>query len=395
MYHSRTVKMTSYREEIETIKVLRQLERTRNSDYVWTREELAKVAPHYNGSPQRFNISQHIQSCIRFAEAKRYGPSTSGSRTNIIDDDVMSLDMAIRTVFHAICPHPVRYYGANREINFEEFNVDLALWLSTVSATWITMQDTQHDNQCKCCVSFRMIATNYKEMFQRTMSEDDYLNKRVAKNAIRRWASGISSEGAKEGLESLVKIGKALMSNAEDDDVSDLSDYSSELSDAQDGEASKITHISEEQRSEMQLEREMESDTETPLPVNRKRKIATRPLDTVIELEDRGGILTLAITEVDRAVHVRIPKQSYTEIGRCEMCNLAKNFFRQLIKVRSLMATYELRTPESMIRQIRKWDRAYYKGLSMLRVTKEEKETVYITRSRKRVRANALHNDGR
>ena len=202
-----------------------------------------------------------------------------------------------------------------------------------------------------------MLATNYKEMFQRSMSDEDYFSKRVAKNAIRRWASGISSDGAKEGLASLVKIGKALLSNADDSDVSDLSDYSSELSDAQDGEASKVTHISEEQKSEMRFAQEIGLDVEESLPINRKRKIATRPLDTVSEMEDRGGVLTLAITEVDKAVHVRIPKKSYTDVGRYEICNLAKNFFRQLVKVRSLMAAYQLRAPESMARQIRKWNR--------------------------------------
>lgn len=387
--------MTSLREEQEALNVLRQLERTRGPNYIWSREEIARVAPHYGGSPRRFNISMYIKLHIaRTPALHEPEASTSGSRMNIVDDEFVSLETAVRTVFHAICPHPIRYYTNEGAIDFDKYNVDLGIWLTTVSSIWLTMQDTQHDERCKCCINFRMLATNYTEMFQRSMSKDDFLEKRVAKNSIRRWASGISSGGAKEGLASLVKIGKALLSDAQDNDVSDLSDHSSELSDAQDDETSVLTHISEEEKGEMRFLREIFPDEDQPLPTSRRRKIARRPLDTVSEMKDRDGVLTVAIPEIGKAIQVKIPRTSYTDIGRNEICDLAKIFFKQLIKVKAMMAIHQMRGRSGMLRQIRRWEKEYQNTRLLLKPMLEGTQNVYITRSQKRKRGKMLRDNG-
>lgn len=376
--------MTSRKEAEDTLATLQQLNEVRGPNYEWSREEIAEVAPYYRGSPKRFNLPLYIQLYISRTPALREEASTSQSRENIIDEDPISLDAAVRIVFHAICPHPVRYYDRRGNVNFDEFNADLGIWLTMVSSIWMNMEDTQHDDQCKCCINFRMLATNYQEMFKQTMSKDEYLDKRVAKNAIRRWASGISSDGAKEGLASLVEIGKALLSSTDNQKISDLSDYSVNPSNIHDDEASNTTAVSEEYRREQRPDQGSRPDIDKLSPTDKERESASRPLNIISEIGDRDGVLTLAIPEIDKVVQVRIPQTSYTDVRRNEICKLAKIFFQQLIKVRAIMAVFKMRGRMKAMRRALKWDRARIRNLLQMQFSADEECDVYRPPSRKR-----------
>lgn len=385
--------MSSKREAEETLKVLKELEHTRDLDYVWTRDELAQVAPYYHGSPKRFNISQYIRHFISRTRELHPEPSSSHSRFNLIDEQPMNLKTAVMELFHAICPHPARYYDENGAIDFVEFQSDLGIWLTTITATWRSMQNTDHDSDCECCINFKMLATNYEDMLKNLLSPEEYFEKRVAKNTISRWASGLSSQGAKEGLASLVQIGKSLLAGQEHSMISDLTDASSELSDAEEGEAFNVTYISEQSKFEMRSEEKFQEEEQQKKTFYRRRKEARRPLDQVIEMSDTNGILTLAITEVGVAVQVRIPTRGYTDVGRNEICNYAKIFFQQLVKVKGKLSILEMLGHQAKLRKIKQLDRAYRRSKGALQSLLTGTQTVYTTRSRKRRRRLMLHGD--
>lgn len=386
-------KMSQSRTFDETLKVLKQLESSRGSDYVWTRDELAQVAPYYNGTPKRFNISLYIEKFIQRNQVPERKRTSSANRYNIIEQEPMSLGTAVRTLFHAVCPHPARYYNDEGIIDFDSYNADLGIWLTTVSTTWIQMQDTEHSSDCSCCISFRMLATNYEDMLKSILSDAEYHVKRVSKNTICRWASGLSADSAKEGLENLVIIGKALLTGQDDSRISDLTDLSSELSDAQTGEPSVSSWIPESKKEEMRYDEQIGEEIDEPTPTQRQRRIAPRPLDTVIEVSDIEDVLTLAITEAQIVVHVRIPKVSYTDVGRNEICEYSKTFFRQLVKVKAKLSILELLGQQARTRRVKQMHKAYRTTTSNLNAMLSGTQAVYTTRSRKKQRLLMLHGD--
>jgi hypothetical protein len=197
-----------------------------------------------------------------------------------------TLQAAVVEIFHAVCPHPTRYMTQDR-LNLDEYKADLAIWMADVTTVWIHLKDTQHHSDCRCCITFRRLATNYENMLKQAMSNYEYEEKRVLVNDIRRWAADVQGSSAKEALSNLKRVARATLTGEDDSCISEMTDDSSNISSASASDTTSVistqpsitlVHEQEEQSTQSSDE---EEEKETPITRLRQRKSVPRPIDEV------------------------------------------------------------------------------------------------------------------
>lgn len=140
----------------------------------------------------------------------------------------VSIKGAIMNIFHVACPLPHMYM---REDGFDtkQFILDREIWMAAVIATWQTLPDTGHTDECRCCICFQFLCTNHENDFQRKMKLD-YTSRRVSRLNILRWSALISTDGPKEAFASILAAAKAYLKDEQHDDLQDVSVDSEALS---------------------------------------------------------------------------------------------------------------------------------------------------------------------
>lgn len=171
---------------------------------------------------------------------------------------------------------------------------------------------------------------------------------------ITRWAAGLSSEGPREAMRSLNSVGRAILNGDDNSMISDLTDDSSHLSDADDETGTISTEIEEEYGNRLYDMQMVEDEIQTsPSKRLRFRKSASRPLDTIVEISDLGGILALAVPEIGVAVQVSVPTTGYNNVGRGAICEYAKTFIKQVIKAKQILSIYSISSRKAQLRRIK------------------------------------------
>lgn len=135
-------------------------------------------------------------------------------------------------IFHAACPNPIQYRDDAGLINTVTFYEDLKIWQAHVCATWMSMTATDHDVNCRCCINFRHLCTNYEDDLQELL-KDAYDERRISKLEILRWGEMISRESYRKAFESIKTAAGAWVRNQPHEAILDVSTDSSNISDAQ------------------------------------------------------------------------------------------------------------------------------------------------------------------
>jgi hypothetical protein len=228
------------KQNLAKLEALEKLVSERPSSYKWSGDEVKRIAP----TPQ---------------------------------SNLPTLQAAVVEIFHAVCPHPTRYMTQDR-LNLDEYKADLAIWMADVTTVWIHLKDTQHNSDCRCCITFRRLATNYENMLKQAMSDYEYEEKRVLVNDIRRWAADVQGSSAKEALSNLKRVARAILTG--EDDSSNISSASASDTTSVISTQPSITLVHEQEEQSTQSSDE-EEEKETPITRLRQRKSVPPPIDEV------------------------------------------------------------------------------------------------------------------
>lgn len=386
----------------EEIGQLERLNAQRPSNYAWNRAELIKVAPYFKGSPTKFSLSRYIQTLTTrdLAQAKTELERLSQIKTSNeprFQEPTMDLKQAVMMIFHVSSPNLMAYYGPEG-FQVDAFKQDLTIWIAHVVTIWDCMDATYHDSDCTCCITFRKLATSWDDQIQLIMTKTDYEDKRVSKHEVLRWGAAISSTSAQEAFNSVAQIAQALISNKKHPRLSSETTDSSEMSDALSDEpgTSSVTpeqRIFEEEENLRIMQTDSDDEPETSQTVKkviRRRKIKPRSISHVEELPAYGNDVTFMYADIGRTITVEVNPQD--QIGRTGLIKYVKNYFLNLIKTRSVMATYDLMSADQQ-------RRVFVKGIRVARKRKKDLphylaqiRSQYTTRSRKRRREELVRN---
>ncbi|XP_046598800.1 uncharacterized protein LOC124294987 [Neodiprion lecontei] len=196
---------------------------------------------------------------------------------------------AVRTLFHAACPHPIHYRDdESGEYDTKRFMMDLQIWISLILAMWITMSDTMREYTCECCISLRQAATNYEDKLKMIMTHKDFHAKRVSKSTIIGWAEGISTDGAKQVFDDLKDLFEAIIMAKSDPRIEELTTDFSAVSDmsvssdddtkAQEQSILKDELKADDEHGETSQIVEEHQNSEEVAMAKRKRKAVPRPI---------------------------------------------------------------------------------------------------------------------
>lgn len=206
----------------EEIGKLRMYATTRRVGHVWTTYELQVYAPYYRGGARKFDWQLYIDRQLSLHIApieRRIASITSNLKPEVTarfkevkrsEEEARELASAVRKLFHVACPHPIHFRSESGEIDIKSFESQLKHWVSAITAVWRAQHDSGHRTSCECCLTFRGLATNYEDMCQAVLSEDDYNIKRVDTQTIVRWANALSDEQHDSAFRDLLAMSEVL-----------------------------------------------------------------------------------------------------------------------------------------------------------------------------------------
>lgn len=348
---------------------LRQCERLleeRTDLWHWTTEEIRKFT-HFKGARDRFNMRQYIKiltdnyliPATREVEAiKSEMPKTRAQTSMATEQRQMDMFEATNTIFRAACPHILHYrVGFGQNFDIKKYEDELCIWAASVATIWKLLDATSHID-CQCCFSLQSILPNHHDIVRRLMTDEEFSDKLVNRNTIYRWAQEIDCLDARVAFDSINNIAASLLNKEENAQISELTEESSNISDASPNREGVVSMTSETRWAEAALEKDdallssSAESTENDTSLNggtsgqvythkhlRKRRHAPMPLNCVLETYDRHGLLELTIPELGKVITIFIPEGAG---NRSYLCRYARTFFQTLLIAQATMAVRRL-----------------------------------------------------